>query len=1318
MTDSGAERVVPALGQLALLRGMITQAQLDAALAEQAKPRAAGQRIRPLGDILVAQGALDTAQLAPLLQDVNAVSAAGSNLKPSEDNPVLPKPAATTAPAPAPAAADKPKKASSPNLASQPDKPAKTASSPHLPTPKAEEKPSSDSESKTRRKSPTPFGKYSILKEIGRGGKGVVQEALDTVLDRKVALKTIHSDSGIDPKEVEAEGRRFLAEARISASLPKHPHIVSVYEAGEIDGRRYLAMELIQGQSMMRWRRMSGITIAQQAALIRDIALALDLAHKAGVVHRDIKPQNILVDKENQPHLTDFGLAKVTGQKEDLANTVPGKVWGTPVYMSPEHAKGLASLDHRADVYSLGILLYEAIAGRPPFRSDKPSEILDKLVHDPVPPVGKFVEQSMMTPLQRALEPVCVKALAKSPAQRHGSAREFAAEIDRCLGGEEAAPRKKKMAVWAGAAAAAVLLAGVAIFAFSGSSTVTEFAAAQRLMDDQKTQEALAAYDRVLAIKPDHEGAIEGKKAALKRLTVQREAEIHRAAEKARLEERARSEANEEELKRRSEAQKRATEEETLAQQAQLLKEKRDAEERARILLEEKKKAEERLAAKPDPVPAPSPVPKPAPAPTPPPTPAPAPAPNPPNNPAGAVLVAAPTGEPKELEDGILHFEAEDYSGGAAPKADIDYSDASPGNSGRAYRPTSDVDVYPIQDGGFVVLEINPNEWLHYTFHGTGRFQVEIHYQNRQNPNNPQPPPVVHLEIDGVNVSGGISLPAGTERRGWGTAIAYLPALPPGKHDLRFVFDTRLDALDWFRLKSFIPAPVPDASALRDAEKLIHDAFKADYARKTPADLLALAKKLQAEAAKPQKEAAVHYALLVECRDVAAQSGDAPIALAAIEELDRHFAVDLLALKAETLAATMKGAKTTDSVRGVAEAYIPLIELLVDRDDYEAALLLCPKAETAAKASQSPNLLTRIQQRTKEVTSLRDEFRNLKGSLKALETNPADPAANLAVGLYRCFAKGDWTHGAPMLAKGSDAALAALGQKETSTPPDATAQVALADGWREAGEKRLGTLKTRLLSRALHWYEKALPDIPGLMRVKIESHVETLTKAVYGGSDVLRKNLVFWVEPSRDPQDPYREYVSGSRVQNNGSTIVDSGAKAIQFNIGPTNRGWIEYPAVEAVKTIDKSGSIFAWIKTDILDYWGGIVNRGGANDQNDDFGLWVGRGNVGAQFNWPDSRRRLSSKGLIPSGKWTLVGICWDDRNAVFYIDGKEEGVQSLTPADLPPRRNSRIAIGSNAAGGHEPYNGLVGSIMIYNRPLTAPEASLLYVGTKLKFR
>jgi serine/threonine protein kinase len=1281
----GGDRIIPPLGQLALLRGAITQAQLDSALAEQERARGAGQRVRPIGEILVAHGSLTTAQLSPLLEDMKAIAGAEASATPPAPLVPLPAPASATAAAPAEPAAAAPE-----------EKPA----------------PSAESDHKTRRKAaPTPFGKYTILREIGRGGKGVVHEALDTVLDRKVGLKTIYAESVADPKEVEAEGRRFLAEARISASLPKHPHIVSVYEAGEIEGKRYLAMELIQGQSMTRWRRMSSVTVAQQVRLIRDVALALDLAHQAGVVHRDIKPQNILVDREHQPHLTDWGLAKVTGQKEDLAHTVPGKVWGTPVYMSPEHAKGLASLDHRADIYSLGILLYEAIAGRPPFRSDKPSEILDKLVREPVPPVGKFVDPSMMTPLQRALEPVCMKALYKTPAQRQLSAKEFADEITACIEPRAAQPRNK-MLLWASAAAAVVVLALGAYFLMK-SPGPDDLALADRYMTEGKLQEAVAAFDRALARDASNTMASEGKKAAQKRINDQREAEKRKAADEARREERARSSANEEEIRKRMEARRKADEEESLSQQARLMSEKREADERARLAEEAKKKAEEKLnqpgpAAKAE-SPAPAPTPAPAAAPVPP-SPAPTPGVRGPDPNAAPPAVVAPTGEPTILEAGVLHFEAEDFSGGATPVANVDYHDLTPGNNGRAYRQ-SDVDISPNPEGGFFVSDIMAGEWLHYTFQGGGRYQIELRYWNRQNGS-------LHFEIDGVNASGAIPLLPGPDKRGLATATGYLPSLAQGKHDVRLVFDTPIQGLDWFRLKPFMPATVPDSTSLRDAEKMIRDAFKGDYVRKTQGDLQVLAKKLQAEAAKPQKEPSVQYALLAECRDVAAQAGEIALAMAMIDELDRYFAIDLVTQKTDTLAAAGKVLKSPEAARALAEAYGPVIDQAVERDNYDAALLLCPKAETAAKAGQSPGLTARIQARTREVTSLRDEYRNLKATLTTLEANSADPAANLAVGLYRCFAKNDWQRGAPLLAKGSDPVIAALGQKETSPPLDAQGETALADGWREAGEKRVGTLKTRLLSRALHWYEKALPDTPGLGRVKIEGHVEALTKAVYGGGDILRKGLVFWVEPGRDPADPYREHVYGSKVQNNGSMIVDSGGKAIQFNVGQQRGSWIEYPAVEAVRGIDKAGTLFAWIKADNLDYWGGIVNRGGVSENVDDFGLWVGRGNVGAWFNYPDNKKRLSSRGPIPPGRWTLVGVAWDERNAIFYVDGKEEGSNVLTPGEVPPRRNTKIAIGSNPPGGHDFFIGLVGAVMIYNRPLTAPESSLLYMGTRARFR
>ncbi len=501
-------------------------------------------------------------------------------------------------------------------------------------------------------------------------------------------------------------------------------------------------------------------------------------------------------------------------------------------------------------------------------------------------------------------------------------------------------------------------------------------------------------------------------------------------------------------------------------------------------------------------------------------------------------------------------------------------------------------------------------------------------------------------------MSGLVALPGGPDRRTALTVTALLAGIPPGAHDLRVVFDTPIQAFDFFRLKPYVPTPAPDAAALKDAEKTVKDAFKGDYAKRAPADLAALSKKLLAESAK-QTEPAIRFALLSECRDTAAQSGDIAGAMGAIDELERTFAVDAPSMRADALAAVAKTAKTPDLARALAEAYLPVIEQAVEHDDYDAATALAPKAEAAAKTAQSPNLVSRIQARTKEINALRDEYRTLKPALKVLEEKPADPAANLAVGTYRCFAKGDWSRGAALLAKGSDPVLATLGQREQAPPSDAAAQAALGDAWREAGEKRLGTVKTRFYIRALHWYEKALPAITSLARVKIEGYVESLTKSVFGGQDTLRKGLVFWVEPGKEPIDPYREHVFGSKVQNNGCTVTDAGAKSLLFNVGPANRGWIEYPAADAVKNVEKTGSMFAWIKTDTVDTWGGIVNRGGASEQFDDFGLWVGRGTIGAWFNYPDNRKRMSSKGMVAINKWTLVGVAWDDRNAVFYIDG-----------------------------------------------------------------
>ncbi|MBI3855379.1 MAG: protein kinase [Planctomycetes bacterium] len=276
---------------------------------------------------------------------------------------------------------------------------------------------------------PRVLGKFRCLRELGRGGMGVVYEALDTQLSRKVALKLMLSSPNADPEEIKLDEERFLSEARLSALL-KHPNIVSVYEAGVERGRRYLAMELVEGVSLNVWRKQSSLTIRQQVQLLRDAALAVHEAHERGVLHRDLKPANILVDRKNGPHVTDFGLAKPLGNSSIMSLTSSGMLVGTPTYMSPEQAMCAKSIDRGTDVWALGVMLYEILAGRPPFDGETAIEVLMKVVKNPVPrlaPPGGA---------ENTIQAICMMALAKRPEDRYPKASFLAYDLTRWLRGD------------------------------------------------------------------------------------------------------------------------------------------------------------------------------------------------------------------------------------------------------------------------------------------------------------------------------------------------------------------------------------------------------------------------------------------------------------------------------------------------------------------------------------------------------------------------------------------------------------------------------------------------------------------------------------------------------------------------------------------------------------------------------------------------------------------------------------------------------------------------------------------------------------------
>ena len=259
------------------------------------------------------------------------------------------------------------------------------------------------------------IGKYTIVEEIGRGAMGIVYKAVDPLIDRMVAIKTIRFDMYSQPEQrVEAQ-KRFLREAKSAGNIT-HPNIVTIYDMGEDNGTFYIAMEYVDGQSLesmlaqkKRW------TIEETIRLVVEIADGLDSTHKKGIIHRDIKPGNILIDKEGQPHIVDFGIARVP--TSNLTQT--SAVMGTPYYMAPEQVAA-RKIDHRVDIFALGAIFYEMLTLEKPFSGENLTTVIYKIMNEPPHPLREF--QADVPP---GLEPIVQKVLAKDPDARYQSCRDL-----------------------------------------------------------------------------------------------------------------------------------------------------------------------------------------------------------------------------------------------------------------------------------------------------------------------------------------------------------------------------------------------------------------------------------------------------------------------------------------------------------------------------------------------------------------------------------------------------------------------------------------------------------------------------------------------------------------------------------------------------------------------------------------------------------------------------------------------------------------------------------------------------------------------------
>jgi serine/threonine protein kinase len=273
---------------------------------------------------------------------------------------------------------------------------------------------------------PTRFGRYVLIRCLGRGGLGAVYLARDETLNRNVAIKLNILGAYADPNAI----ARFRVEAEAVARL-KHPNIVSIYDVGEKDGFSYAVLEYVAGGSLWEGLRDKRWPIEDAVRLVATVAKAVDYAHQHGVIHRDLKPANILLDEEGTPKITDFGLARVVDRSE--GDEVPsGAIVGTPAYMAPETiAPELNRISPATDIYALGMILYELLAGRRPFQSHEISDLIDQaLKSEPGPP-------SQWRPgLPRDLDAICLKCLEKDPAQRYITALALADDLERFLDGK------------------------------------------------------------------------------------------------------------------------------------------------------------------------------------------------------------------------------------------------------------------------------------------------------------------------------------------------------------------------------------------------------------------------------------------------------------------------------------------------------------------------------------------------------------------------------------------------------------------------------------------------------------------------------------------------------------------------------------------------------------------------------------------------------------------------------------------------------------------------------------------------------------------
>jgi serine/threonine-protein kinase len=309
------------------------------------------------------------------------------------------------------------------------------------------------------------IGAYRLGREIGRGAGSVIYEAQHFEQGRKAAIKLLDPNL-IGIGKASRQDALFAREALILAKIPHHPGIIGILDAGLAEGLPYIVMEAVEGQPLSIGLRYRKTDLKDLVRILRNVALAVHHAHEHGVLHRNLKPSNVLVDEEGQSYVTDFGSAKKTGPQASLsASLFNGKIGGTPSYMSPEQASARKDVDRRSDVYSLGAILYEMITGRPPFRTGTSLADLVTVINGAITPPSQVVPEGGAQGGDAAIEAICMKALHKDREQRTGTAKAFADALTEWLG-EKPVEKPLPKSLVAGACLGAGLTAAASLLYF------------------------------------------------------------------------------------------------------------------------------------------------------------------------------------------------------------------------------------------------------------------------------------------------------------------------------------------------------------------------------------------------------------------------------------------------------------------------------------------------------------------------------------------------------------------------------------------------------------------------------------------------------------------------------------------------------------------------------------------------------------------------------------------------------------------------------------------------------------------------------------